>query len=335
MKGYKVFNPDWTCKGFQYEVGKTFKYDGKLIPCKRGFHFCTNLSDCFNYYSFDPENKVAEIEATGLIETDYKDSKHCTNEIKIIREISWHEVLEMANTGKACTGINNFGNYNVGHYNTGKYNTSHYNTGNYNTGNCNVGNRNTGNYNTGGSNVGDYNAGYFNICDYNTGDCNVGYYNTGNHNTGSYNIGNGNVGDYNIGNNNTGDNNIGDQNSGDWNLSSYSIGCFNTEKQKLKFFDEETDITWNQWRRSEAYVLLDAIDFSPAKWIMSKDMTKEEKQEHPEHTVTGGYLKEVGRNDCITNWWNNLSSDDKEVIKSIPNFNAEKFYQITGIKVEE
>ena len=21
IKGYKVFNPDWTCRGFQYEVG--------------------------------------------------------------------------------------------------------------------------------------------------------------------------------------------------------------------------------------------------------------------------------------------------------------------------
>lgn len=25
VKGYKVFNPDWTCRGFQYEVGKIFE----------------------------------------------------------------------------------------------------------------------------------------------------------------------------------------------------------------------------------------------------------------------------------------------------------------------
>ena len=25
IKGYKVFNPDWTCRNFQYEVGKTFE----------------------------------------------------------------------------------------------------------------------------------------------------------------------------------------------------------------------------------------------------------------------------------------------------------------------
>lgn len=25
MKGYKVFNSDWTCRGYQYEIGKTYE----------------------------------------------------------------------------------------------------------------------------------------------------------------------------------------------------------------------------------------------------------------------------------------------------------------------
>lgn len=40
VKGYKVFNPDWTCRGFQYEVGKIFEEDVKPSCCDRGFHFC-------------------------------------------------------------------------------------------------------------------------------------------------------------------------------------------------------------------------------------------------------------------------------------------------------
>ena len=39
VKGYKVFNPDWTCSGFQYEVGKTFEHDGNIEMCGSGFHF--------------------------------------------------------------------------------------------------------------------------------------------------------------------------------------------------------------------------------------------------------------------------------------------------------
>ena len=37
--GFKVFNPDWTCRGFQYEVGKIYKMDNLPVCCNRGFHF--------------------------------------------------------------------------------------------------------------------------------------------------------------------------------------------------------------------------------------------------------------------------------------------------------
>ena len=47
IKGYKVFESDWTCRGFQYEVGKTFKHDGNIEMCGAGSHFCRKTSDCF------------------------------------------------------------------------------------------------------------------------------------------------------------------------------------------------------------------------------------------------------------------------------------------------
>jgi hypothetical protein len=127
IKGFKVFEPDWTCHGFQYEVGKEYFHDGNIGLCQAGFHFCQVASDCFNYYSFDPNNKVAEVEAIGLTETE--DNKSVTNKIRIVREIPWQELLTIVNTGKACTGL---------------WNTGNRNTGNRNTGDCNTGNRNTG-----------------------------------------------------------------------------------------------------------------------------------------------------------------------------------------------
>ena len=102
VKGYKVFNPDWTCRGFQYEVGKIFEEDVKPSCCDRGFHFCEKAADCFSYYSFNSENRVAEVIALGEVDTDGK--KSCTNKIQIVREIPWQELLTIVNTGKDCTG---------------------------------------------------------------------------------------------------------------------------------------------------------------------------------------------------------------------------------------
>ena len=160
VKGYKVFNPDWTCRGFQYKVGETFEEVVDPVCCERGFHFCLELKDCFNYYSFNPDNKVAEVIALGDI--DGNDNKVCTNRIQIVRELSWSEVLAMVNVGKSCTGFCNTGNRNTGNRNTGNRNTGNRNTGDWNTGDCNTGNCNTGNRNTGDWNETSFSSGCFN-----------------------------------------------------------------------------------------------------------------------------------------------------------------------------
>ena len=169
MKGYKVFKSDWTCRGFYYEVGKTYEMKEDPVCCERGFHFCGKLIDCFKYYNFDSENKVAEIEATGAIDDDGNEEKYCTNKIKIVRELTWHEVLDLVNTGKGNTGRENTGNRNTGNRNTGSENTGSENTGNENTGNENTGDRNTGNRNTGNRNAGNWNTGDWNSTDFSTG----------------------------------------------------------------------------------------------------------------------------------------------------------------------
>lgn len=169
MKGYKVFNSDWTCRGYQYEIGKTYEIIENPKCCKVGFHFCEKLVDCFNYYSFDPNNKVAEIEAIGEIDFDDTNSKCCTNKIVILKELKWSEVLDMCNTGKG---------------NSGKCNSGNWNSGDCNSGDCNSGNYNSGNYNSGYWNSGKCNSGNCNSGDYNSGNCNSGNYNSGNYNSG-------------------------------------------------------------------------------------------------------------------------------------------------------
>ena len=157
MKGYKAFKKDWTCRGKQYKVGKTFEEDVQLEPCSAGMHFCDRLPNVFQFYTYNPDQTVvAEVEALGAVKTD-DNIKFCTNKLKIIREIQWDEVQKACNTGDCNTGNRNTGNRNTGNCNTGDCNT-----GDCNTGNCNTGNRNTGNRNTGDCNTGDWNKSSFN-----------------------------------------------------------------------------------------------------------------------------------------------------------------------------
>ena len=294
MKGFKVFNSDWTCRGFQFEVGKTFTEDVTPVCCDRGFHFCTKAADCFKYYSFDPDNKVAEVEALGDIDTNNDDSKCSTNKIHIIREITWREVLDLVNLGKACTGL------------------------------CNSGNRNSGNRNSG-----DWNSGNRNSGDWNSGDCNSGDWNSGNRNSG-----NRNSGDCNSGNRNSGDCNSGDCNSGDWNKTCFSNGCFNTESPKIFLFNKPSDWTYQDWLNSDARYILMNCPSNVLAWVWDDDMTDEEKEQHPEYSVTGGFLKHIEKETGRQMWWDGLSDRQKDIVMQLPNFDKDIFKEITGITVE-
>lgn len=310
IKGYKVFNPDWTCIGFQYKVGETYEHKGDIKLCGSGFHFCVEALDCFNYYTFDSNNKVAEVEAIGLVKTG--DDKSVANKIKIVRELDWFEVLKLVNSGKNCTGYGNSGNYNSGYENSGNCNSGDKNSGSGNSGDYNSGDNNSGNRNSG-----DDNSGYWNSGDYNSGYSNLGCSNSGNRNSGSFNSGNFNSGDY---------------NSGDWNLGHYSSGVFCTEEPKIKIFDMESDMTLREWRSTKASQIL-ADNFILNTWIYSADMTDEEKEKNPCHETAGGYLKSFSFKEACANMWDNLTDKERDIIQSIPNFNKDKFKEITGIEL--
>ena len=324
MKGYKVFKPDWTCRGYQFEVGKTFTEDVTPVCCDRGFHFCTKIADCFTYYDFDPDNKVAEVEALGDIDTNNDDSKCSTNKIHIIREIAWQEVLDLVNIGEACTGFRNSGDYNSGNLNSGNLNSGNWNSGDYNSGNRNGGHYNSGHWNNGNHNSGNCNSGH-----YNSGNCNSGHYNSGHYNSGNRNSGNWNSGDCNSGNWNS-----GDCNSGDWNQTCFSNGCFNTELPKIFLFNKPSDWTYQDWLNSDARSILMDCPSNILAWVRDDDMTDKEKKEHPEYSVTGGFLKNIEREGERQEWWDGLTKERKNIVMSLPNFDKNIFKEITGITIE-
>ena len=83
---------------------------------------------------------------------------------------------------------------------------------------------------------------------------------------------------------------------------------------------------------SDARYMLNDIPKDVVEWILSDNMTDEEKEAHPTYECTGGYLKVLDESECGQIWWDGLSETKKAIIKAIPNFDADKFEKCTGIK---
>lgn len=311
MTWYKAFDKDLKCRGMQYEIGKEYKIDEEPILCKNGFHFCKTIRDCYMFYPLKEETRICEVEPLGKVVSDgLNDVKFCTNHIKILKEIDPKSFYTSDNTS------------------TGFFNSNKYNCGSFNSGYWNVGNYNSGNYNTGNGNAGDYNVG-----DNNTGRINAGDYNIGDNNTGGYNLGDCNSGDCNRGRYNSGHYNSGHHNSGDWNCGNHNSGIFNTNKEpKISIFDKESNWTLKDWRKSRAREIMNTCPHSMIHFNDESFMSEEEKAKHPEYITTGGYLKEtIVTKEHKQKWWDELPNKDKLAIYSIPNFDADKFTECTGI----
>ena len=81
MKAYKGFNKNMTCRGFQYEEGKSYEMeDAKL--CDHGFHACKYPLDCLGYYA--PNESVYHVvEQENITEESGGDTKQVSSKIKI------------------------------------------------------------------------------------------------------------------------------------------------------------------------------------------------------------------------------------------------------------
>jgi len=354
VKGFKVTDADMKCRGYQFEINKTYTETGRISACNNGFHFCVDLKDCFGYYDFNPYNRVFEVEGTGKIDVD--GNKHCVEHITFIKEISWLEVLNIVNLGKGNTGIGNAGNRNAGNdnagndnagysnagnrnagndnagnYNAGNRNAGNDNAGNDNAGNDNAGNYNAGNRNAGNDNAGNYNAGNDNAGNYNAGNRNAGNYNAGNRNAGNRNAGNDNAGNYNAGNRNAGNYNAGNRNAGYSNAGNDNAGAFNNLQANYIMFNKPSEWSFEDFKNSAAFRLLHSIDTT--LWIPDYSMSNEEKKLYPYYVTTKGYVKNLPYKEAFVNAWNNWSKESHNAFTSLPNFEADVFFDITGVKI--
>ena len=87
MKMYKGFDKDLKCRGFQYEIGKTYEEPTAEL-CEKGFHACEYPLDVFKYYAPGNMSRYCEVDLDKVSgkESD-EDSKRCGRKIAVKAEI--------------------------------------------------------------------------------------------------------------------------------------------------------------------------------------------------------------------------------------------------------
>ena len=99
MKGYKGFNPDWTCRDKQYAIGETYEEETAKM-CRSGIHFCEYPLDVLGYYppvGTNMElNKFAVVEADDVSLEKADDTKRVCKKIKIQAELSFAGLAKAA-----------------------------------------------------------------------------------------------------------------------------------------------------------------------------------------------------------------------------------------------
>lgn len=290
----KGFDKDLRCRGMQFEVGKEYSTG----VADADISLCTNTV----FHFCDSLRKVH----THYSVIPEEDNRFC--EIEVLGALISDDTKCGSNRirivreilGDELNIMRGLTNGNAGIFNSGDWNSGNFNSGNCNSGYINSGDRNSGNFNSGSRNSGDWNSGSRNSGDWNSGRCNSGSHNSGN------------------------------WNSGDWNSGNYNSGFFCTNSPKLRLFNKETDFTMEEFIKTEWYAVLTSGKFNLTKW---RAYTDEEKAQDERKRFIDGELITIPYKEACANWWASLSEKDKAIIKTIPNFDANIFAEITGIDI--
>jgi len=90
-------------------------------------------------------------------------------------------------------------------------------------------------------------------------------------------------------------------------------------------------MTMREFVNSKYYDAIISSDFLLTKWV---EYSAEEKAQDETKRLIGGYLKTYSYQEACKNWWENMTKENREIIMSMPNFDAEIFKEITGIEVK-
>lgn len=99
---YKGFDSNWQCRGFQYEIGKTYSHEGEVEACASGFHACEYPLHVLRYYR-PGTSRFAVVEQSGALARHKDDTKIASSQITVKAEI------DIAGLIKAATASGDYG----------------------------------------------------------------------------------------------------------------------------------------------------------------------------------------------------------------------------------
>lgn len=99
ITAYKAFDKNMKCRGFQYRIGKEYDIDGEIELCGQGFHACKSPCEIWEYYNMlCGAPRFAEVELSGKILEDNSSTKVCSSHIKIKKELSLTDIINLSTT---------------------------------------------------------------------------------------------------------------------------------------------------------------------------------------------------------------------------------------------
>ena len=165
--------------------------------------------------------------------------------------------------------------------------------------------------------------------DRSTGNCSTGYRSTGDFSTGHFSTGDRSTGHCSTGDRSTGNFSTGYRSTGEFSISKRSTGHFSTTDGQPSFFDKPFNGTWDDAAALIPYIKLKLGTY----WVPSSEMTEQQKADHPTHETTGGVLLKYNHtyHQAWAIAWSEMDQATRDRFLNLPNFDSEKFKQITGI----
>ena len=91
----KGFDKNLQCRGYQFEVGKTYTHDGVVKVCESGFHAVEYGIDAFSYYA-PADSRYCVIEQFGDMKRHSDDTKIASASITIKAEIKTPQLVQQS-----------------------------------------------------------------------------------------------------------------------------------------------------------------------------------------------------------------------------------------------